>query len=74
MQIMKSSTKAAIVIATAGVGLLLLMLGGGIATGTMMNGGMMASESSGEFSGMWVPIVLVVVCGVLLFWAIPGKD
>jgi hypothetical protein len=74
MQTMKSSTKAAFVIAIAGVGFLLLMLGGGIVTGTIVNGGMMGSESIGEFSGMWLPILLVVVCSVFLFWVIPGTD
>ena len=74
MQIMKSSTKAIIVIAIAVVGFLLLILGGGIGTGTMMNGGMMGSEGVGEFSGIWLPILLVVAFGVFLFWVMPGED
>ena len=65
---MKSSKKAVVVIAIVVTGLLLLLLGGGITAGSMTDG-----RSFGEFMGIWLPILLVVGCGILLFWIIPGK-
>ena len=70
---MDASTKTALVIAFAVVALLLLLFGGGMTTGTVMSGGMMGSGSMGGISWMWLPTVLVVVLGVVLFSAISGK-
>ena len=72
-QIMDSSTKTALLIAFVVVVLLLLLFGGGMATGTMMSGGMMGSGSMGGFSWMWLPILLVVVLGAVLFSVLFGK-
>jgi hypothetical protein len=55
------------------VALLLLLFGGEMATRTMMSGGMMGSGSMGGISWMWLPTLLVVVLGVVLFSAIFGK-
>ena len=70
---MDATTKTALVIAFGVVILLLLLLGGGMTTGAMMSGGMMGNGSMGGFSWMWIPTLLVVGLGVLLFWAIFGK-
>jgi len=70
---MDSTTKTALVIAFVVVAVLLLLFGGGIMTGTPMSGGMMGSESMGGINWMWLPILLVVVLGVVLFLVISGK-
>lgn len=70
---MDASTRTALVIAFAVVALLLLLFGGGMTTGTIMSGGMMGSGSMGGISWMWLPTVLVVVLGVVLFSAISAK-
>ena len=44
-----------------------------MATGTMMSGGMMGNGSMGGFSWMWLPILLVVVLGAVLFSVLFGK-
>ena len=71
--IMDGTNKTALVVAFVVVALLLLLFGGGMATGTMMSGGMMGSGSMGGFSWMWLPILLVVVLGAVLFSIILGK-
>lgn len=70
---MDTKTKTAFVIAFFVAALLLLLFGGGMATGTMMSGGMIASGSMGGISWMWLPILLVVALGVVLFSVISGK-
>ena len=70
---MDATTKRALVIAFAIVVALLLLFGGGTMTGTMMSGGMMGSGSMGGISWMWLPTVLVVVLGIVLFLVIFGK-
>ena len=70
---MNATTKTALVIAFVVVALLLLLFGGGMTTGTIMSGGMMGSESMGGINWMWLPILLVVVLGVVLFLVISGK-
>ena len=70
---METTTKTALVIAFAVVALLLLLFGGAMATGTMMSGGMMGSRSMGGISWMWLPTLLVVVLGAVLFSVIFGK-
>ncbi len=69
---MNATSKAAIVIAVA-IALLWLLFGGGMTTGTIMSGGMMGSGSMGGISWMWLPTLLVVVVGVVLFSALSGK-
>lgn len=71
--IVDTTNKRALVIAFVAVALLLLLFGGGMATGTMFSGGMMGSGSMGEISWMWLPTLLVVVLGVALFSVISGK-
>ena len=62
-----------LVIAFVVVALLLLLFGGGMVTGTMMSGGMMGSGSMGGISWMWLPTLLVVVLGSVLFSVIFAK-
>jgi len=70
---MDTTIKTALVIAFVVVALLLLLFGGGMMTGTTMSGGMMGSESMGGINWMWLPTLLVVVLGVVLFLVISGK-
>ncbi len=70
---MDATTKTPLVIALAVVALLLLFFGGGMSTGTMMSGGYMGSGSMGGISWMWLPTLLVVVLGIVLFSVISAK-
>ena len=70
---MDAPTKTAPVIAFVVVALLLLLFGGGMATGTMMSGGMIGSGSMGGINWMWLPTLLVVVLAVVLISASFGK-
>jgi len=70
---MDATTKTALVIAFAIVVVLLLLFGGGTMTGATLSGGMMGSGAMGGISWMWLPTVLVVVLGVVLFSVIFGK-
>ena len=72
---MDATHKTALVIAIAVVALLLLVFGGGMMTGTTMSGGMMGSGSMGGIgiSWMWLPTLLVIVLGVVLFSVLFGK-
>ena len=71
--IMNATSNTPLVIAVVIAALLVLLFGGGMATGTMFSGGMMGSGSMGGISWMWLPTLLVVVLGVALFSAISGK-
>jgi len=42
-------------------------------TGTTMSGGMMGSGSMSGISWMWVPSLLIVALGVVLFSVLFGK-
>jgi hypothetical protein len=70
---MDNTTGTGFVIAFVAVALLLLLFGGGMATGTIMTGGYMGSVSMGGVSWMWLPTLLVVAIGVVLFSSISGK-
>ena len=70
---MDESTKTPLVIALVVVALLLLLFGGGMTTGTMMSGGYMGSGSMGGISWMWLPTLLIVILGAVLFSVIAGK-
>ncbi len=70
---MDTTTRTALVIAFVVAAALLLFFGSGMATGTMMSGGMMGSGSMGGISWMWLPTLLVVVLGAVLFSVIFGK-
>ena len=70
---MDATTRTALVIAFVVVAVLLLLFGGGMMTGTMMSGGMMGSGSMGGINWMWLPTLLVVVIGIVLFSVIFGK-
>ncbi len=71
--IMDATTRTALVVAFVVAAVLLLLFGGGMATGTMMSGGMMGSGSMGGISWMWLPTLLLVVLGAVLFSVIFGK-
>ena len=64
---MNTASRLAIVVAFVILALLLLLFGGGMASGTMMSGGMMGSGSMGGISWMWLPTVLIVALGIVLF-------
>jgi hypothetical protein len=70
---MDATNKTPLVIALVVVALLLLLFGGGVTTGTMMSGGYMGSGSMGGISWMWLPTLLIVVLGVVLFSVISAK-
>jgi hypothetical protein len=70
---MDAPTRTALFIALAVAAVLLLLFGGAMTTGTMLSGGMMGSGSMGGISWMWLPILLVVVLGIVLFSALSGK-
>jgi len=70
---MGATTKTALVIAISIVVVLLLLFGGGTMTGATLSGGMMGSGAMGGVSWMWLPTVLIVVLGVVLFSVIFGK-
>ncbi len=70
---MDAATRTALVIGLVVVALLLLILGGGMATGTMMSGGMMGVGHMGGVSWMWLPTLLVVAVGVVLLSVISGR-
>jgi len=76
---MNITTKTAIVIAFAFAALLLLLFGGGMGTGAMFGGGTMFSGgmmggSMGGINWVWLPVLIVVVAGVVLFAVIFGKE
>ena len=70
---MDATTKTVLVIAFVIAAVLLLLFGGGMGTGNMMGGGMMGSASVGGFGWMWLPALLVVILGVVLFSVLFGK-
>ena len=70
---MNERAKSVLVIALIVVGVLILLFGGGLATGTMMGGGMMGNGMMGGISWMWVPTLLTVGVGLLIGWTIWGK-
>jgi hypothetical protein len=70
---MDATSKTALVIALVGAGLLLLLFGGGMMTGTIMSGGIMGGGSMGGISWMWFSTLLVALLGVALFSVISGK-
>jgi hypothetical protein len=73
LRIMNAASKTALVIAFAVAAALLLLFGGGMETGTMMNGSLMGNGSTGGFSWMWLPSVVVIVLAVVLVSSIYGK-
>ena len=72
IHIMDATTRTALIIAFVAVALLLLIFGGGMATGTLMTGGMMGSGSMGGISWIWLLPRLSRI-GVVLF-SIFGKN
>ena len=70
---MNATTKTALLIAFVIVVALLLIFGGGTMTGATLSGGMMGNGAMGGISWMWIPTLLIVGLGVLLFWAIFGQ-
>ena len=70
---MNQTNNTALILAFVVVVLLFLFLGGGMATGTMMSGGMMDRGMMGGLSWMWLPTLLTLGLGLLLGWVIFGK-
>jgi hypothetical protein len=64
---MDFSTRITFVAASVVAALLMLLFGGGIATGTMMSGTMMRSGLIGNSGGIWFPALFCIALGVLLF-------
>ncbi len=64
---MHATGRIALVVAFAIAASLLLLFGGGMTTETIMSGGTMGSGSMGGISLMWLPTMLVVALGVVLF-------
>jgi len=71
---MDASGNTALVIALVIAVLLLLLFGGGMASGTMFSGGMMGSGSMGGISWMWLPTLLIVVLAVAPFFGHIRKE
>lgn len=70
---MDATVKIALVVALVIGAALLLHFGGGMTTETMMSGGMVGSGSMGGNSLMWLPTLLVVALGVVLFSSFSGE-
>ena len=70
---MNDTGKTVLVIAFVAVVLLFLLLGGGMATGATMSGGMMGRRMMGGLNWMWIPTLLTLALGILLVFAISGK-
>jgi len=70
---MDATSKTALVVAFVIAAFLLLFFGDGMTTGTLMSVGMMGSGSMDGTGWMWLPTLLVVVLGVVLFSVISGK-
>lgn len=70
---MNVTTRTALVFSFAVVVVLLVLFGGGTMTGATLSGGMMGNGAMGGISWMWIPTLLIVGLGVLLFWAIFGQ-
>ena len=71
---MNATNNTALVIAFVVVLVLFLLFGGGAMTGATMSGGMMGSGRMGGTSWMWIPTLLTLGIGILLGWAIFGKQ
>jgi len=70
---MNATSKTALVVAFAVAAALLLLFGGGMETGTMMNGSLISNGSMAGFSWMWLPSLVVIVLGVVLVSSIYRK-
>ena len=76
---MNATNKTGLVIALVVVVVLFLLFGGGAMSGATMSGGMMGSGMMGGgmmggISWMWIPTLLTLGIGILLGWAIFGKQ
>jgi hypothetical protein len=81
---MNESSKTPLVIALVVVVVLFLIFGSGAMTGSMIGSGMMGQGGigyrmghgwiDGGFSWMWIPTLVTLGLGVLLGWAIFGKN
>ena len=69
---MKESSKTVLVIALAIVVTLLFLFGAGTMTGATLSGGMMGTGAMGGINWMWIPTLLMLGLGALLFWMILG--
>ncbi len=69
---MNATHKVMVVTAFVILALLLLMSGNGMTTGAII-GGVMAGGSMGDIGWTWLPSLLFVVLGVVLFSVTVGK-
>jgi hypothetical protein len=67
---MNETNKTVLVIAFIIAVALLLLLGGGVMTGTTMSGGIMGGGTMGGIGWMWIPASLMFGLVALLVWAI----
>ena len=70
---MNDTGKTVLVIACVAAVLLFLLLGGGMATGATMSGGMMGAGRMGGLNWMWIPALLTLALCILLVFAIFRK-
>jgi len=71
---MEAASKTALGVAFVIAASLLLFFGGGMTTGTIASGGMMGSGSMDGISSMWLPTLLVVALGIVLFCSLSGDE
>jgi len=74
INLINATSKTALVIAFVVVVVLFLLFGVGAMTGGTLSGGMMGSGMMGGISWMWIPTLLTLGIGILLGWAIFGKQ
>ena len=69
---MDTSAKTALVIASVILALVALLFGGGVATATMISGGIARSSLDG-IGWMWLPASIVAALGIVLFSVTFGR-
>jgi hypothetical protein len=71
---MNATTRTIVIVTLLAIAGLLLLFGGGMVSQVMMSGGMMGGARFGAFGWMWIPSVLVVVFGVMLYVGLKDRD
>jgi hypothetical protein len=71
---MNATNKTVLLVAFIVVIVLFLFFGSGAMTGATWGGGMMGNGMMGGISWMWIPTVIILGIGILLGWAIFGKN
>ena len=67
---MDATTRTALIIAVVAAGVLLLLFGPGMMTGSMVGGGMMKGGNVGGISWAWTSAFIVGGMGVVLFFVV----